>query len=180
MVSQSVTAVSPSITAQLIEMPFGLRTWLFSRNQLLLFLVSVFAHRRNTGVSCCVKTLRWSRYTSMKSFHWSISTDHDECEGVFLHTRCSQHLHTGRGQSVCWPVTVRKNLRTASLRLWAISSVSLCSLKSDLDRDQNLGFGFCSVFTENHGFGFKTDSSLLFIWDTSSCAYSSVIVRHIF
>jgi len=154
MVSQSVTAVSPSITAQLIEMPFGLRTWLGSRNQLLLFLVSVFAHRRNTGVSCCVKTLRWSRYTSMKSFHWSISTDHDECEGVFLHTRCSQHLHTGRGQSVCWPVTVRKNLRTASLRLWAISSVSLLQPQKRLGPRSEPRFRFLFSFHRKSRFWF--------------------------
>ena len=53
-------------------------------------------------------------------------------------------------------------LRTASLRLWAISSVTYCGLKTDCDSHLNLGFGFGSVFTENRGFGFgfKTDPAL--------------------
>jgi len=46
----SVTAVSPSITAQPINMPFGLRTWV-AAVIVLLFSVLVFAHHCNAGVS---------------------------------------------------------------------------------------------------------------------------------
>jgi len=51
-------------------------------------------------------------------------TDHAECERVTLHTWCGQLPHTQHSRSVCWCVTIRKNLKTASLRLWAVSSVT--------------------------------------------------------
>ena len=63
-VCQSVTTVSLSIMAQLIDMPFGLRTRLGPRNHVSLFSVSAFRHHCNAGVSQCVKTLRRSRYTT--------------------------------------------------------------------------------------------------------------------
>ena len=78
-ICRSVTARSPSVMAQPIDMPFGLRTRVGPRNHVLLFSVSVFAHHHNTGVSKCVKTLRRSRYTSVESFRRSISTCHAEC-----------------------------------------------------------------------------------------------------
>jgi len=49
-ICQSVTAVSPSIMAQPIDMPFGLRTRVGPSNHVLLFLVSVFAHHHNAGI----------------------------------------------------------------------------------------------------------------------------------
>jgi len=42
---------------------------------------------------------------------------------LFFTLRCGQLLHTQRGQSVCRSVTIRKNFKTASFRLWAIPSV---------------------------------------------------------
>jgi len=50
-VSRSVTAVSPSIMAQPINMPFGLRTRVDPMYHVLLFSVSVFAHHHNAAVS---------------------------------------------------------------------------------------------------------------------------------
>ena len=102
-----------------------------------------------------------------ESFRGSISTDHAKCEGVILHTWCGQLLDTQRGRSVCRSVTIRKNLKTASFRLSAISSVSLVRPQNrlgDLDLHQNLGFGFGSVFTENRvfSFSFKTDPDLIY------------------
>jgi len=117
-VSASVTVVNPSITAQPIDMLFGLSTRVGPRIHVWLFSVAVFAHQyHKTEVSQCVKTLRRSRYTLMESFRRSILTDHAECEGVILHTRCGQLLHARRGRSVCQSVTFKKNLKTASFRL---------------------------------------------------------------
>jgi len=75
------------------------------------FSVSVFARHHDATVSWCVKILRRSQLYFDGSFCHSTLANHTECEGVFLHPRCDQLLHTRGGRSVCRSVTIRKNLK---------------------------------------------------------------------
>jgi len=104
-VCRSVTAVSPSITAQPIDMPFGLRTWVGPRNHVLLFSVSVFAYHCTAWVSSCVKTLK---------------TESIYLDGKLLSKYINQPCRVWSSYSSHFGVinsfTVRKNFKTVSFR----------------------------------------------------------------
>ena len=88
----------------------------------------------NNSILVCENTKTESRYFDGK---FSISTDHAQCEGFILHTRCGQLLHTRCSRYVRWSVTGVENFSHSAIRIpqntlpfvWAKTISSLASPK---------------------------------------------------